>query len=287
MSQQDRKTLKNYFSDGSLPTSQHYGDLVDSMVTWKDDGFDKSFTEGWRIAATGDEGALMSYYASIGSPEPDWTVALGKSDGTLNYRRRIEGQAEPGLSMKPTGRIGVKTEEPDWQLDVDGVARMRGRIGYPRAEAARTLPANGEWHNITDVLDGCHALEVVAGVGGEKFKGRYALLHAIAINAYNPRNWFLNWLFKRKKIRAQTAVFGSYADRLKLRWETVSDLEELTREGDGAVTREFYRPYRLQIKTATNYGEKFRIRYYVTRLWFDSGMEGSRDPDFDRDEGLE
>ena len=28
----DRKTLKNFFSDGARPTAQHYADLIDSGV---------------------------------------------------------------------------------------------------------------------------------------------------------------------------------------------------------------------------------------------------------------
>lgn len=288
MSQQDRKTLKNYFSAGSLPASQHYRDLIDSMVTWKDDGFDKSREEGWRMAAT-ETGALASYYKGVGEPEPDWTLALDKSNGTLNFKRQIDGQQMPGVAMNPDGRIGIGNEEPEWRLDVEGIVRMRGRIGFPRPDGVRTVPADGEWHDITEVLDGCHAIEVMAGVGGERYKGHYAMIHATALNAYNPRNWFLNWLFRRKYIRKQTAVFGSYADRLRLRWETVTDANTLAKANEGAAGRgdgKFYRPYRLQIKTSTNYGEKFKIRFYTTRLWFDSIMEGSRSDDVDRDPGL-
>ena len=287
MSRQDRKTLKNFFSDGSLPTSQHYGDLVDSMVTWKDDGFDKDIQLGWRIAASGEKGSLMSFYSGVGAPEPDWTMALGKSDGKLHYRRQVQGVVNPGLSMDPYGRIGLNTESPAWRLDVNGVARMRGRIGVPKDEEA-TVPADGKWHDVTPVLDGCQALEGVAGVGGEKYKGHYSLLHAIGVNTYNPRNWFLNWLFKRKQIRAQTAVFGRYGDRLKLRWRTVTDQEKLKRareENAGRDAQEFYRPYTLQIRTSSNYGENFKIRYYVTKLWFDSSMTGSRPGGKDRDPG--
>ncbi len=209
MSQQDRKTLKNYFSEGSLPTSHHYSDLVDSMVTWKDDGFDKDPDEGWRIAAT-DTGALMSYYTGIGESEPKWTLGMGRTEGSLHYSSQTEGEQTPGFSMLPDGRFGVVNAKPKWRLDVNGVVRMKGRIGYPRRDGEQVIPADGEWHNISEVLDGCHAIEVIAGVGGEKYKGHYALIHAIALNAYNPRNWFLNWLFGRKRIRKQQAVFGSY-----------------------------------------------------------------------------
>ena len=32
MSKRDRPTLRKFFRDGALPTSEHYGDLIDSMV---------------------------------------------------------------------------------------------------------------------------------------------------------------------------------------------------------------------------------------------------------------
>ena len=83
-------------------------------------------------------------------------------------------------------------------------------------------------------------------------------------------------------------MFGSYADRLRLRWETVTDVAALNQATDSTLDRaaqEYYRPYKLQIKTSANYGDKYRIRYYITRLWFDSAMEGSRDENVDRDPG--
>ena len=48
----------------------------------------------------------------------------------------------------------------------------------------------------------------------------------------------------------------------------------------------YNRPYTLQIRTRSSYGDAYAIRCYVTRLWFDSRMEGSRRPDADRDAGL-
>ena len=159
----------------------------------------------------------------------------------------------------------MNTADPDWRLDVDGVARMRGRIGFPGAEA--TVPADGKWHDISGPLTGCHGFEVMAGAGGEPGRGRYALVHAVALNAYNPRNPVLNWLFARRSIKSQTAVFGSYADRLRLRWM-------------GST-----RSYKLQLRSNSNFGAGVGIRYYLTRLWFDTGMQGSRS-DVLRDEDV-
>ncbi len=293
MNPQDRKTLRNYFRAGALPTAQHYSDLIDSVVTWKDDGFDKSPAEGWRIAAVGERRALMSFYRSVGEPEPEWMLAHGRERGALHLRQGDPGGAddaagaESDLAVTRDGGVGVRCDQPRWRLDVNGVARMRGRIGTARPGALATVPADGTWHDITEPLEGCQALEVVAGAGGEVGAGRYALVHAVALNAYNPRNPLLNWLLGRRSIRAQTAVFGGYSDRIRLRWRTATRDEPA--EGEAAPRggeRRYNRPYTLQVRTQAAYGGAYRIRYYVTRLWFDSRMEGSRREDVDRDAGL-
>lgn len=263
MSKRDRPTLRKFFRDGALPTSEHYGDLIDSMVNRIDDGFDKTEREGLRIASLGTSPALISFYNGVGAAEAVWGFRHGRAPGTLQLQQAAE--AAPGLSLSPAGRMGVGTADPDWRLDVDGVARMRGRIGVAGSEA--TVPADGRWHDITEPLTGCHGYEVMAGAGGEPGRGRYALVHAIALNAYNPRNPVLNWLFARRSIRSQGAVFGSYSDRLRLRWAGTT------------------RSYRLQIRSNASFGPGIGIRYYLTRLWFDSAMQGSRSDTF-RDEDV-
>jgi hypothetical protein len=267
MSKRDRPTLKKFFRDGALPTSEHYADLVDSMVNRIDDGFDKTEGEGLRIASLGSSPMLMSFYNGAGSAEPVWAIGHGSSAGTLHFLRgaggpeaaegpAVNGALSPGLALSRDGRVGVSVADPAWRLDVDGVARVRGRIGF--AGPDETVPADGKWHDVSPSLTGCHAFEIIAGVGGQPGRGRYALLHAIALNAYNPRNLFLNWIFGRRSIRRQTAVFGSYADRLRVRWRGSS------------------RDYHLQLRSNASYGPGIRIRYYVTRLWFDTAMQGSR-----------
>jgi hypothetical protein len=263
MSKRDRPTLKKFFREGALPTAEHYADLVDSMVNRIDDGFDKSEREGLRIASLGSSPMLLSFYNGAGAPEPVWAIGHGRTAGSLHFLRgngaeadAAGGPAAPGLALSRSGRVGVNVADPDWRLDVDGVARMRGRIGFPGPDA--TVPADGRWHAITPSLTGCNAFEIIAGAGGQPGRGRYALLHAVALNAYNPRNPVLNWLFGRRSIRSQTAVFGSYADRLRLRW------------------RGSTRDYHLELRSNASFGPGIGIRYYLTRLWFDTAMQGSR-----------
>jgi hypothetical protein len=291
MSKRDRLTLKKFFSDGALPGSEHYGDLIESMVNRVDDGFDKTDADGLRIASLGGSPNLISLYRGVGAPEPAWILRHGGTPGAIEFRQGREdgpplsdahglaaggrpngaappdarGDAGPALALGRGGRVGIHRADPEWRLDVDGVARMGGRIGVPGPRAC--VPADGRWHDITGSMSGCQMLEIVAGAGGQPGRGRYALMHAIALNAYNPRNALLNWLFRRRSIRRQDAMFGSYADRLRLRWTGTS------------------RDYRLQIRTQSSFGADLVIRYYVTRLWFDSAMQGSRS-DVTRDGGV-
>ena len=215
----------------------------------------------------------MSFYQGLGTREPSWVVEHGepvRSQGSLHLRQglgtdgiAVDGTAEvagpASLTVTRDGRMGVAEEVPEWRLDVAGVARMQGRIGCP-TEGLAWIPADGRWHDITRPMTGCQAFEVMAGAGGEPTRGRYSMLHAIAMNAYHPRNLILNWLFGRRRIRAQTAVYGSYADRLRLRW----------------VATDAPHHFKLQLRSNASFGEGKAIRYYLTRLWFDSLMTGSR-----------
>jgi hypothetical protein len=277
VSQQDRTTLKSFFRDGALPTAQHYTDLIDSAVNQVDDGFDKTRTDGMKIASVGASRRLVSLYRGLGKQEASWTIEHGQAPGKLHMRQgngdqpqenRAQGLASDGagaaeapaaLTLTRDGRTGLGHEDPRCRLDVAGTARMEGRIGVT-SPGMPYVPANGGWHDITPAMTGCQAFEVMAGAGGERTKGRYALLHAIAMNAFHPRNPILNWMFGRRGIRSQTAVYDSYAHRLQLRWNATEQPHHFT----------------LQLRSNANYGDGYVIRYYLTRLWFDNLMDDSR-----------
>ena len=135
-----------------------------------------------------------------------------------------------------------------------------GRLGDLRRadEKGQPLKADGEWHDLTGPLGGCQAFEVMAGVG-QKDGGRFAMLHAIAMNTYNPLPGWLEFLSPRKRIRSQHAWYGRRCDRLQLRWA-----------GDHGRRAS----YRLQIRTQCDYGEDKLIQAAVTQLWFDPEMAG-------------
>jgi hypothetical protein len=291
MSRRDRTTLKSFFRDGALPGAEHYRDLIDSSVNQMEDGFDKTDLEGLKLSSVGNSRRVMSLYEDLGTPNPSWVVEHGRDNpGSLRIRPEIGKTghaietgpedaphavraragtpgAAPGLSIGPGGDLGLGLHSPAWPLDVNGVARMHGRTGVETPGLPAPL-ADGNWHDITRPLTGCQAFEVVAGAGGLEGEGRYSMVYAIAMNAYHPSNRVMNWLFGRRRIRTQTAVYGSYADRIRLRW--VKDPEP--------------RHFRLRICTNADFGPGRTIRYRLTRLWFDSTMSGSRGgPDRDED----
>jgi hypothetical protein len=270
-----RETLKNYFKAGSLPKQEHFHDLIDSTLNMEDEGFSKTEMDGLKIATGGDSKSLLSFFRrSLGEGDPLWRLGLDERDDTLGFVHRDEAAragADPTLSMSPGGKVGVNTSHPERDLDVNGIARMVGRVGIvPRrevdgivdADPAKPPPpvlANGQWQNITEPLPACHALEILAGVGGKRREGQYALVYALAISAFNPPGWYLNpfgfnFLHRKNKIRIQQAYFRSRKDKIELRWH-------------GEQERYF-----LQIRTRRDYGEDesgqpIRILYHVTELW--------------------
>ena len=285
MTKQDRPTLKSFFRSGALPTAKEFGDLIDSTVNQVDDGFAKTDIDGLRLNSVGSSLTVLSLYQGLGTPKPSWTIEHGEKNGVLVFRPeegqdglKIDEDAKPSDKRKKTfvpsmtmtrdGMIGVNQQEPEWRLDVGGVARMQGRIGVPTPKY-KTVPADREWHPITEPMTGCQILEVVAGTGGEPGKGRYSIMRAIAMNAYHPRNPILNWFFRRRSIKTQTAMYGSYADRIRLQW--VADKEK-------------DHHYILRLKTNAKFEGKV-VRYYITKLWFDSAMVGARGKE-DRDANL-
>ncbi len=279
MGSQNRATLRNYFKAGTLPTEDHFGDLIDSTLNMVDEGYRKSPEHGVEISALGSSNALVSFYTQRDPNTVQWSIAYGAETGDGRGKRLVFSARDsnvPGpsvLSFDPVGRIGVNNDRPEYALDVNGVVRAAGRLGGFEPEEVVQGPdgdastyergpvrADGKWHDITGWLKGCHGFEVMAGVGDRKGNGRYALLHAIALNTFNPKPSLFDWFRPRRKIRAQEAYFGTRCDRIELRWEGTS----------GKDAR-----YRLMIRTRCPYSDDVLIQVHLTRLWFDPAMTGS------------
>ncbi|MDE0968748.1 MAG: hypothetical protein OSA51_05000 [Octadecabacter sp.] len=292
MTKQDRTTLKAFFRHGALPSEEEYSDLIESTVNIKDDGFAKTSEDGIQLASSGGSLRILSIYEGLGTAKPSWVFDHGdKSDESLHIRPDIGKAAltksgvektemaktvspkkpelyAPNLTLTKKGCVGVNQDDPKWRLDVGGVARMQGRIGVTSYDIPY-VKADGGWHAITQPMTGCHILEVTAGAGGHPGDGRYSLMHAIAMNAYQPRNPILNWWFRRRSIKIQTAMYDSYADRLRLRWVYGPDQHSYILEVCTNANFNRLLPDRSG-RTDTQF-----IRYSITQLWFDEQMAGS------------
>lgn len=258
MPSKNRTTLKNYFKSGSLPSEDQFEDLIDSMLNMRDEGFEKSAREGFKVAQL-PEGKLISFFEDITVRNPIWSFKIDLKSESRKLCLLNEDEKEI-LTLTPDGNVGIKQNQPAFELEIAGTMASRGRIGE---KGARKVHANGYWQNITETLEGCHAFEIMAGVGKPK-SGKYALMHAFALKTFN----------KKGKIVYHQAHYGSRCNRLKLRWRKEPDQK-----------------YRLQLKTRSRYGEVCKsnrskingdkskqdvgvyVKYYITRLWFDQFMQ--------------
>jgi hypothetical protein len=261
MEKLDRRALKDKFKKGKMPSENDFSNLIDSMINILEEGFDKTSDDGLKVSQLMGSGRLMSFYENIAVDSPQWFLELGIGDNKLNFGttdtpsvlslRSYEAR-ENGETNKKVA-VGINKESPRATLDVEGTVASTGRSGQP---GDMPVLANGDWHDITPVLTGCEAFEVVAGVGGKDSDGKYALVRAIALNTFNGKS----------SIEQQPAYFGSKCNRIELRWHSVPE------QGP------FY--YKLQMRVQCAYfsnseKNKIWIKYHITRLWFDSLMVDS------------
>ena len=62
MAKKNRRTLKRFFSEGSLPTEDQFGDLIDSSLNTIDEGLDKTPQNGLELSLVGDHDRLISFF---------------------------------------------------------------------------------------------------------------------------------------------------------------------------------------------------------------------------------
>ncbi|CAG8999763.1 MAG: hypothetical protein CENE_01742 [Candidatus Celerinatantimonas neptuna] len=272
MPKRNRSTLKNYFRQGAMPSSEHFADLIDSCVNQVEEGFSKQPNHGLQLTAL-DRQHLLSFYQRNDPNTPLWSIAFGKQQDHLQIIAQSQDetnepvqtpkqgqptqtQSQATLTITRNGNIGIQSEQPEYTLDVNGTIASKGRFGTQLIEDE--IPADGQWHDLTPELEGCHMFEIVAGVG-IRGTGHYALLHAIAINTCSPSHWWNCLWHRRNPIHTQQGFYRSGADKIKLRWKRSSQ--------QGRI-----RPYILQIRTNTCYQKPRIIRYHITQLWQDEYM---------------
>ena len=246
MADQTRDTLKNYFKSGSLPSADQFGDLIDSMLNMRDEGFDKTPDHGFEVDQL-PKGKLISFFKKTDVESPIWSLKMDQK----NKRQKLSFLNEKNeriLTLDPDGNVGIKEDAPACELDVKGTIASSGRIG----RKGEYINADGKWHPIKGDLDGCRAYEIMAGVG-KTGHGKYALLHAFALRTFDSKG----------SITYHQAHYGSRCNRLRLRWNRPLKTSD---------------KYQLELKTECCYGEGININYFITELWFDHLMQNGGKP---------
>lgn len=238
---QNRDTLKNFFKKGNLPAESNFYDLIDSMINKVDDGMSKNLEEGLMLTPIGTSEKLMSFYKSIEDKSPAWSFNINRGDANLNINNHL---GDSIVTLNKEGLVGINNTNPQLELDVNGTVGMKGRIG---TGYTGKILADGNWHPVLTELNGCHALEVVAGVGKKK-TGKYALIVANAISTFGK---------SKNKIKILQARYGVRCNMIRLRW-----------------TGDTYN-YNLEMRTRCSYGDEYYVRYYISKLWFDQFMDDS------------
>lgn len=239
MAKRNRETLKESFQKGKKPTVDDFENLIDSTLNILDDGFSKSPEAGMGLAPLLGKGTVLSVFKEISDAKPQWELAINR-ENSLEIRRTREGEKDATalLTLKADGSVEV-TEEGKMAI-FGGTVRMAAREGSLYRGLA---PADGRWHDVTNALDGCQVLEVVATTG-ERNSGRHAVLTATATTCFG----------RHSKIRKTDAHFGLYGNKIRIRWKKT--------KGEYSA--------KLQIKTIFKYDEGTNIRYHIASLCHDT-----------------
>lgn len=238
----NRNDLKRLFRNGEIPTENHFHSLIDSTINKHDDGFLKNEEDGVVISASNTTGRFISFFRNMDDLDSFFLVERdGQQPESLTFRAQNNEERENNTFYFHTnGNLGLgKRSDDKFRLDVKGFAGFEGRTGTYRRGA---VPADGKWHTVLNGLDNCQALEVVARTG-LKGRGRFALLHAVAVSTYGHA---------KNTIRKTSAHYGFFWNKIKIRWKSHHTHD-----------------YALQLKTIRNYGDGVTIFFTIGKLWDD------------------
>ncbi|MDO6686773.1 MULTISPECIES: hypothetical protein [unclassified Agarivorans] len=295
MARQDRNTLRRYFQNGAKPSSAHFNDFIESTLNMRDEGFSKSPDFGLEISAQSEGKGLLSFFTNATESTPNWTLnyqlgnsstmALRAYDNSTPLLAFVNYQATNAESV---GRLGINTPSPNEALDVNGFVQAKGLIGSLQGE----IPADSQYHDITDELEGCNGFEVMAGVGVAR-TGIYGLVHAIALNTYYPRKWYDNLVaiafFLPYRV-IQRVIFGVKDPQSNFYRGRRGISQTATRFDKGRIKLRWLargEKYVLQAKTVCNCDQELVrltgdqehqvvLQYHIKSLWKDNKMFGSK-----------
>ena len=294
----NRKTLKGFFKAGSLPTEDHFADLIDSTFNILSDGDRRDATEEAQVVSPRSETGNLIRFSQEPEKEAEertaWDLAFraGSADALL-FRIASKTEPEPKdekhepssvLTLTANHKVGVNTLNPLYTLDVAGPVRASGRLGVCPLQTPAW--ADGKWHNITQALTGNQAFEVVACVQDPNGESS-AMVRATAL--YVPG--LLNHLEDEEEHHDDTGFLSRWLLRLKI-WFGGSEQDKRTgqeaRNNPGLHCLHSGLKHRLELRwnpvRGLNSGqrvvlqirlnpalrEEAMIHYHLTQLWFES-----------------
>lgn len=245
----NRDDLKKFFRNGQMPSENHFGYLIDSMINKQEDGFSHDDDNGL-ILSSSLKKRFVTFYKSMDYNNPFFSVVADDKDENDNQSLRFTSlagsaadTAAQSFFLHSNGNMGVgKKSDKAYRMDVNGFVAGQGRVG---TYVQDSVPADGKWHYVTPDLDNCSAFELVARTG-KKTSGRFAILHAIALSAFGR---------SRSRIRKTSAHYGFFWNKIAVRWKSAGTHN-----------------YRLQLKTRSNYGDGVLIFFKIGKLWDDESF---------------
>jgi hypothetical protein len=252
MAQHTRSELYKIYKGGFHDKAFEH--LVDSALNVKDDGIGINPEHGLVLTSKGPSKKLLSFYQRISEKtSPLWSVSLDSEQGTkgMNF---LQGDTSR-FFIREGGNVGVNTEDPAYELDVNGLVAAKGIVG---SFSKGTAFADAKWHTIPSLsnMDGCQAFEIFAHINDEKDK-RYGLSFATLLLSSGAKGY-------NNKVRTIEAgsswIWGKFFNKIKFRW-VIDDLHSINNQ----------EKYMVQIRTRSHYGmlngRPKSIFYRVRKLW--------------------
>ena len=135
MGVKNRQPLKDLFLEGSIPFASDFEDIIDSAINLGEDGVKKTTTTGLEIQmGTANREAILFYdnFELPGTNPGDapisqtakWKISLnGEIAGTPPIPAGLsigDGTMDSFFIQESTGNVGINTNNPSTQLEVDG-----------------------------------------------------------------------------------------------------------------------------------------------------------------------
>ena len=156
----NRAELKRYFVKNAIPTESNFAELIDGMLSQRDDGIAKLPNDALSIEAAGDDTSqkkAIHFYGNFRDADPTWVLSLNP-----RQRPADPATARPGFSIsdsagnsrlfveRGTGKVGIGTVTPRGSLDVPTGDAWVGKVLSISAPADGTNAAVLNLHNETN-----------------------------------------------------------------------------------------------------------------------------------------